>query len=377
MKKAIALLVAIMMVASLVACSSSSANSTAGSTGGNAAPASNEQSRRLVYQLCTATGTPDEVNINRFAEDVEKVTGGMITVDVQPVGAITGYNEAATGVRDGAMDMSSISISGQVGTMGNTAYLYGGSGSPGGFNPGEFFAWYYEGGGEEFVSADVKASTDCFNLGLVDCSGAEIFCHSNIILDATDKYTGVKYRTMGFWADVMTALGASVVNLSGGDIYQAAEKGLIDAFEYCGPKMDWDMGFQEVAKYIGVPGIHSPICVNLAYMNQGVYDSFSPERQAQLYECCKASGFRSIYYFATVDAIGLQNFIDYGTEIFVLDEDTQKDFLEVSYGIMQQYMKDDAHYKEVYDNQKEYLTAYNGINDTIQIKMNVYDKYPG
>ena len=55
-------------------------------------------------------------------------------------------------------------------------------------------------------------------------------------------------RIPGLGGDVMSALGASVQVIAGGEIYPALERGAIDATEWVGPYDDEKLGFYKVAK---------------------------------------------------------------------------------------------------------------------------------
>ena len=58
--------------------------------------------------------------------------------------------------------------------------------------------------------------------------------------------------------DVMSALGASVQVIAGGEIYPALERGAIDATEWVGPYDDEKLGFYKVAKNYYYPGWWEP-----------------------------------------------------------------------------------------------------------------------
>jgi TRAP-type mannitol/chloroaromatic compound transport system substrate-binding protein len=47
-----------------------------------------------------------------------------------------------------------------------------------------------------------------------------------------------------FQGEILKRLGASQVMLAGQEIYQALEKGVIDAAEFSTPDNDWGLGFQ-------------------------------------------------------------------------------------------------------------------------------------
>ena len=65
---------------------------------------------------------------------------------------------------------------------------------------------------------------------------------------------GLKLRIGGFGGKVLERIGAVPQNIPGGEIYQALEKGTIDAAEWVGPYDDQKLGFYKVAPYYAYPG---------------------------------------------------------------------------------------------------------------------------
>ena len=63
-------------------------------------------------------------------------------------------------------------------------------------------------------------------------------------------------------------------------MFSALEKGTVDAADYTGPAVNWDLGFQQVAKYIwmgprGLESIYQPVdlmdfCVGMNSLEQAV-----------------------------------------------------------------------------------------------------------
>jgi TRAP-type C4-dicarboxylate transport system substrate-binding protein len=79
-------------------------------------------------------------------------------------------------------------------------------------------------------------------------------------------------------------LGASTVSLPGSDIFPGLEKGTIDAADYVGPAVNWDLGFAQVAKYIlfGPPesmSMYQAVDLMDLTVNLGAWKRLSPELQ--------------------------------------------------------------------------------------------------
>jgi TRAP-type mannitol/chloroaromatic compound transport system substrate-binding protein len=65
---------------------------------------------------------------------------------------------------------------------------------------------------------------------------------------------GLKFRVGGFAGKVVERMGGVPQNIPGGEIYQALEKGTIDAAEWIGPYDDLKLGFNKVAPHYYYPG---------------------------------------------------------------------------------------------------------------------------
>jgi TRAP-type mannitol/chloroaromatic compound transport system substrate-binding protein len=127
------------------------------------------------------------------------------------------------------------------------------------------------------------------------------------------------------------SFGASTVSLPGSDIFPALEKGTIDAADYVGPAVNWDLGFAQVTKYIlfGPPGlmsIYQPVDLMEFTANAGAWKRLSPEMQKLVEEQVKV--FSSQHYLGiqkrNVEA--LQKFKDAGSIVNRMSQDDVDQF---------------------------------------------------
>jgi TRAP-type mannitol/chloroaromatic compound transport system substrate-binding protein len=98
-------------------------------------------------------------------------------------------------------------------------------------------------------------------LGATPMEGEQIWSKKPI--RGVEDLKGLKMRAAGLAADSFAALGASIVTVPGGEIYQALERGVIDAAEFTFPTVNYGYGFHEVTKYL---------CVLPTYSGGGFYD---------------------------------------------------------------------------------------------------------
>ena len=77
-----------------------------------------------------------------------------------------------------------------------------------------------------------------------------LLAHLNQIVTAT-RWNFLKLRVPGgMIAEGFAAIGAKTTLLPGGEVFSALEKGTIEAADYTGPAVNWDLGFQQVSKFI-------------------------------------------------------------------------------------------------------------------------------
>src|SRR5882672_6331577 len=68
--------------------------------------------------------------------------------------------------------------------------------------------------------------------------------HSRVPIRSFEEFKGKKIRYPGgMIAEIFAHAGVSTVILPGGEVYSALEKGVIDAADYVGPAVNYDLGF--------------------------------------------------------------------------------------------------------------------------------------
>jgi TRAP-type mannitol/chloroaromatic compound transport system substrate-binding protein len=87
-------------------------------------------------------------------------------------------------------------------------------------------------------------------------------------------------RIGGFGGKVLERMGGVPQNIPGGEIYQALEKGTIDAAEWVGPYDDLKLGFNKVAPYYYYPGWWEGGPQLDFFINHKAYDALSAENKA-------------------------------------------------------------------------------------------------
>ena len=187
-----------------------------------------------------------------YGRRVEEMSGGRLTVDLLPAGAVVAAFQVLDAVNDGVLDAAH-SVSAYWYGKNKAASLFG-TGPVFGGNPTTMLSWFYQGGGRELYN---ELTQDIMGLRVTGMLGfpmpAQPFGWFKEPVNGTADIQGFKYRTVGLAADLLQSMGMSVAQLPGGEIVPAMERGVIDAFEFNNPTSDRRFGAQDVAKnyYLG------------------------------------------------------------------------------------------------------------------------------
>ena len=210
-----------------------------------------------------------------LAKTVTDLSGGQIKIQVLPGGSVVPALEITDNVRKGVVQLGHTWPGYDIGRGPATA-LFGGY--AGGMESVPMMHWLYVGGGKE-IWRDYRMEK--FDVVSMPCGirPPEAFAHSHKPIRKLEDFKGLKMRTVGAWSQILPKLGASVVSLPGGEVYQALERKVIDATEWATPGENVISGFQDIAKYVIVPGAHQPSAPFELTINKDAWNSLSKELQ--------------------------------------------------------------------------------------------------
>ena len=223
-----------------------------------------------------------------YVNRVNEMSGGSLKVDYLDVGAVVKTAEMQTAVSKGVLDGAHLV----------TAYWYSknaaaslfGTGPCWGWTANQLLGWIAYGGGKELYE---ELMNDVLKLDIVGFfSGpmpAQPLGWFRKEIKSVADMKGLKYRTVGLAANVMQEMGMSVVQLPGGEIQPAMERGLIDAAEFNNPTSDKDFGMQDVAKNYYLASFHQSQESFEIIFNKTKYNSLSAEHKAILKYAAEAA----------------------------------------------------------------------------------------
>jgi TRAP-type mannitol/chloroaromatic compound transport system substrate-binding protein len=184
-----------------------------------------------------------------FAARMKAMSGGKFEVSTHAAGELMPAFGVVDGVQQGTVEIA------------HTApyYFFGknevfalGCAIPFGLNSRQMTAWMYEGNGLKLMR-EFYAKYNIVNLPGGN-TGAQMGGWYRKEVKTVADIKGLKFRVGGFAGKVIERMGGVPQNIPGGEIYQALEKGTIDAAEWVGPYDDLKLGFNKVAPFYYYPG---------------------------------------------------------------------------------------------------------------------------
>jgi TRAP-type mannitol/chloroaromatic compound transport system substrate-binding protein len=216
-----------------------------------------------------------------MAKKVKELSGGKFEISVHAAGELMPMPGIVDGIQNATVEMAHTVPYYYFGK--NEAFAVGAA-IPFGMNARMMTAWMMHGGGRQLVNEFyAKYNIVSFAGGN---TGAQMGGWFRKEVKSPADFKGLKYRIGGFAGRVMERLGSVPQNLPGGEIYQALEKGTIDAAEWVGPYDDLKLGFFKVAPNYYYPGWWEGGPEVDFFVNNKALEGLSAENKAILEAAC-------------------------------------------------------------------------------------------
>ena len=319
----------------------------AGILAAGVAPAAHAQGATIRWRL--ASSFPKALDTifgaaNVFASKVKEASGGKFEISVHAGGEIVPPFGVVDAVQQGTVECA------------HTApyYFFGKDETfamdcaiPFGMNSRQLTAWMYEGNGMKLFREFYK------NFNIVNFpmgnTGAQMGGWYRKEIKKLSDLKGLKMRIGGFGGKVLERIGGVPQNIPGGEIYQALEKGTLDACEWVGPYDDEKLGFNKVAKYYYYPGWWEGGPQLSLYVNSKTWEGLSAENKA-IVEA--AASHAHVHMQAAYDAknpAALKRLVAAGAQLRPFSREILKAAYDAAMGLYGELSAKNPNWKKVYE----------------------------
>jgi len=297
--------------------------------------------------------------VEELAKRVEAASGGRMKWELFAGDEIVPGAEVIQGVRDRVIDAGASATSFVMDMFPQAGLFFQ---VAGGMTPIPQALWYMEGGGIE-LCREMFEPIDSYPLASYCLSSPEVWAHSTKPLNTPADFKGLKMRALGDPANIIGLMGAAVVTVFGGEIYESTQRGVIDAFEMGTFGANWGMGFQEVAPYVYQSATRGPTDLQLFHVNKQSWNELPPDLQTMLESAVWLEALK--FYGREIQQEGsyIQKFIDYGCEVQPLPKAVEDEFARLAKIYYDEKSAADPFFAKVVESQR----AFQAITDSLNI----------
>jgi len=289
----------------------------------------------------------------RIADNLAAMTDGAFEITAYDPGEIVPALEITESIKEGKVEAGFQWLGYDQGRIPASTLI---AAVPFGMEPMEYSAWWYFGGGRELG----EALYEPHNVMPVLCSvtSPETAGWFREPVESLDDLVGLKIRFAGLGGKVLQRVGASVTMIAAGEIFQALEKGAIDATEFSMPVVDRLLGFGRVAEFNYFPGWHQTFSSGHLQVNLDDWKALSTPMQTMVRTTCRAEVAQSISEAESLQGAVIRDFVEQGITTGTLSMEILEELRAVTQQVLDEEAALDAHFAEILESQREFSATY-------------------
>ena len=247
----------------------------------------------------------------KLSETVKAMSGGKFEISVHPAGELM----PAFGVVD-ALEKDTIDMAQ------TAAYYFTGKDPvfafscavPFGLTTLQMGAWKDHGNGRKLMDAFFEKYN--FRTMSAGNTTTQMGGWYRKEIKSVADFKGLKMRLGGgVFGESMAKLGVVAQNMPAGDVYQALEKGTLDAVEFVGPYDDEKLGYNKVAPFYYYPGWWEGSADLEFFINLKKYNQLSPENKAILNGATRVAAMDMTSKYQALNPIAIKRLVANKTQL--------------------------------------------------------------
>lgn len=304
-------------------------------------------------------GTIGYTLFEEWSKNMEAKTGGELIIKPFPAKSVIADNSGLfDAVRNGViqgMNPWTLYWSGKI-----PASVFLSSYPAGPDQPAQWDIMFYKLGMLE-KAREIYAKQGLFYVGPIHHDANII--HSKKPVHHLSDMKGMKVRLPGgMVAEVFQKFGISTVSLPGSDIFPALEKGTIDAADFVGPAVNWELGFAQVTDNIlfGPPGmmsLYQPVDVMDLTVNLKAWNKLSDATKAIVEAEVRSYSQHHFLEIQKANIVALDKFKAAGSQVNRLGQQDVEDFRKAAIPVWFDWANKDKDSQDVFKIQLEFMMS--------------------
>ena len=174
-------------------------------------------------------------------------------------------------------------------------------------------------------------------------------------INSPEDFKGLKMRLGGgVFGEAMARLGVVPQNIAGGEVYQALEKGSLDAVEFVGPADDEKLGFNKVAPYYYYPGWWEASADTDYFISNGAFAKLSDENKAILRAAADVAAADMTAKYQALNPPALKRLVASGTKLKIFPKSVMDAGFKASMEVFAEHSAKDPTFKKLYDDYRAF-----------------------
>ena len=217
---------------------------------------------------------------------------------------------------------------------------------PFGLNARQQNAWMYYGGGLQAVAGLFK-DYGCIQFPTGN-TGVQMGGWYRKEIKSLADLKGLKMRVSGLAGQVLAKLGVVGQQIAGGEIYQALERGTIDAAEWVGPYDDEKIGIHKVAKYYYYPGWWEGGPQLSTVVNLKQWESLPKAYQSIFESACAEANVHMLASYDAKNPEALKRLVGGGAQLRQFPKPLMEAAQKAAFEIYDEAAAKSPHFKRIY-----------------------------
>jgi TRAP-type mannitol/chloroaromatic compound transport system substrate-binding protein len=302
---------------------------------------------------------PSQIYHDKCCQAITEASGGRLTIKPFVGGSVVPAYKELDAVHEGVLQMCYTCPMYQLDKWSCAGLI---SSRPGGL-PGEALrTWFNYGGGADLMNKMMADYNTMTFPGALSPLPEEVFFHSKVRLDTLDDIKGLKARCMGDGGEILARMGAATVIIPGGELYEAMQRGTIDAMEYSTLASNWVMHFNEVAKYVYLSPSRAPSDPQCFFVNKDAWNALPDDLKVLVRDEVDKWTQAQHEYLVYESVKAVDKFKEAGCEVLKVPVEIEEALLaEAAEFYEEKSAEEPPIFAEIYNSMKDYGEAYSTI----------------
>ena len=286
----------------------------------------------------------------RFAETVKQLSGGKFEVTVHAAGELMPAFGVVDALQNNTIEMAETA---SYYFTGKDPIFAFGCAVPFGLTTLQMDAWMDQGNGrklmDEFYTKYNIKSASAGN------TGTQMGGWYRKEINTPEDLKGLKMRMGGgVFGEAMQKLGVVSQNMPAGDIYQALEKGTLDAVEFVGPYDDEKLGFNKVAPYYYYPGWWEGSAELEFFINAKAYNALSATNKAIVDAATRVAAAETTAKYNARNPGALKRLVAAGTQLKPFSKEVMDAGFKASMEVFAEHEAKSPEFKKIHQSMREF-----------------------